>query len=515
VADSEAQRNTRFAFHRKPNPNPGALAMNTALKSVAVAAAIAAGALSSAHAAAFKVERVTFNSGGQTLVGHLYVPQGVSAARPGQAAVVTGAWMTIKEQMAGRYAAELAERGIVALAFDFRSWGESGGQPRSMESPKAKTEDIRAAVAFLGTRAEVSSIGGVGICASAAYMAEAAATTPAIRSVALVAPWLHDRAIVNAVYGGEQSVANLIKLGRDAEARYKATGQATLLPAASTTDKTAVMFNVPYYTERDRGLIPQWENRFNVASWEGWLTLDAMPTAPRLNAPLLMVHSEAAAIPQGARQFFAQVRAPKRELWLPGVNQLDFYDREQPVNTAADAVAAHFKALQVAATLAAPAPQATPAVGDAEASRVVSLVSSIPLAVDLARYELAEAAFAPSIVIDYTSLWGGEPATMTPQALMAAWRGIVPGFTATWHEIRNVSASVHGERATARADVDGRHWIGEQLWRPIGHYHWDLEKQAGQWKVTRMVFTMTEEIGSRGLAQQAMDRARALTVAQR
>lgn len=318
--------------------------MQATLKSVA-AAAIAFGMTAAAHAAAFKVERVTFTSGGQTLVGNLYIPAGVSQANPGQAAVVTGAWMTIKEQMAGRYAAELAERGIVALAFDFRSWGESGGQPRAMEDPQAKTEDIRAAVAFLGTRADVNrnAIAGLGICASAAYMAAAAATTPAIRSVALVAPWLHDRAIVNSVYGGEAAVAGLIKLGREAQARYQATGQATLLPAASTTDKTAVMFNVPYYTERDRGLVPQWENRFNVASWEGWLTLDAMPNAPRLKAPLLMVHSEAAAIPQGARQFYAAVSAPKTQLWLDNVGQLDFYDREQPVDRSADAVAAHFR----------------------------------------------------------------------------------------------------------------------------------------------------------------------------
>jgi uncharacterized protein len=319
--------------------------LNASLKTLA-AAALTAGLFStSALAANFKVERVTFSSGGETLVGKLYIPEGVSAAKPGQAAVVTGAWMTIKEQMAGRYAQELAERGIVALAFDFRSWGESGGQPRAMENPKAKTEDIRAAVAFLGTRSEVAKggIAGLGICASAAYMLEAAATTPAIRSVAVVAPWLHDRTIVNAVYGGEQSVANLIKLGRDAEAKFKATGQATLLPAASTTDKTAVMFNVPYYTERDRGLIPQWENQFNVASWEGWLTLDAMPTAPKLRAPMLMVHSEAAAIPQGARQFFAAVTAPKQQVWLDNVNQLDFYDRAAPVKASADAVAAHFK----------------------------------------------------------------------------------------------------------------------------------------------------------------------------
>jgi hypothetical protein len=333
---------TRHPIHRTART----LIHPTARRVALAASALALGSAAFAADGSFRVERVSFASGGERIVGTLYVPHGVHAKAPGAAAVVTGAWMTIKEQMAGRYAAELAERGVVALAFDFRTWGESGGQPRAMESPRLKTEDIQAAVRFLQGRPEVDGqrIGGLGICASAAYMAQAAATNPLLRSVALVAPWLHDRRIVESVYGGAPSVQALIQAGRAAQAKFESTGQSTLLAAASTTDRTAVMFNVPYYTERERGLVPQWENRFNVASWEGWLTLDAMPVAPQLKAPLLMVHSEAAAIPQGARQFFAQVRAPKRELWLDGVSQFDFYDRTAPVDRSADAVAAHLKA---------------------------------------------------------------------------------------------------------------------------------------------------------------------------
>jgi fermentation-respiration switch protein FrsA (DUF1100 family) len=472
--------------------------MSALTQSIALSAFLAS--LAPAAAAPYTVEKVRFQSGGETVVGHLYVPKGVHAANPRDAAIVTGAWMSIKEQMAGRYAQELAERGIVALAFDFRSWGESGGQPRAMESPAIKTADIRAAADFLATRPEVdrTRIHGLALCASSAYMAEAAAQTPLIRSVALVAPWLHDKRIVEQVYGGEAGVIQLLAASREADAHWKKTGQARFRPAASSTDQDAVMFQVPYYTEKDRGLIPQWENRFNVASWEGWLSLDAMKSAPRLAQPLLIVHSEAAAIPQGARQFFAAVKAPKQQLWLSGVNQFDFYDRDAPVNAAADAAAAHFRQGAVAqAPLGAP-----------DEAQVVSVVSSIPLAVDLARYELAEAAFAPQVVVDYTSLWGGEASTMTPAELMTAWRGIVPGFTATLHELGPVRASVSGDRATASAFVDGRHWIGNRLWRPVGHYHWELARLDGQWKVTRMVFAMTQEMGDRALAQEAMARAK-------
>jgi hypothetical protein len=155
----------------------------------------------------------------------------------------------------------------------------------------------------------------------------------------------------------------------------------------------------------------------------------------------------------------------------------------------------------------APIGTVSAATPDIETARITQLVSSIPLAVDLANYDLAQAAFAPTVTIDYTSLWGGTPQTMTPEALMAGWRGIVPGFDATFHELSDVQVSVTGDTAVATAKVDGRHWIGTQVWRPIGTYRWSVERQAGVWKVTTMTFTMTQEIGDRALAQQAMARA--------
>ncbi|MEM7733150.1 MAG: nuclear transport factor 2 family protein [Pseudomonadota bacterium] len=166
-------------------------------------------------------------------------------------------------------------------------------------------------------------------------------------------------------------------------------------------------------------------------------------------------------------------------------------------------------ALAFTAALAAPAIAADlPPAGTPTEAQIRTLVSSIPLAVDRAAYDLAEAAFAEEVVIDYTSLWGGQPATMTPAALMEAWRGIVPGFDATWHELGPVTVTVTGDTGGATAFVDARHWIDDQIWRPVGTYTWDVAQIDGAWRVTRMEFDMTAEYGDRGLAALAMDRAK-------
>lgn len=318
-------------------------ALAAAGSALAIATAAAASPAGMPADTPYTIERVTFASDGQTIIGNLYLPSGAAADRPVEGAVVTGAWTTIKEHMSGAYAAELAARGQAALAFDFRTWGESDGATRSLENPALKIADIEAAGRFLAARPEISAVNGLGICASAGYMASVAERTDIFSSVALVAPWLHDEALVNAVYGGAEGVDGLIETGRAAAAREAATGEPQLIPATGPAGSDALMPGVPYYTDEGLGLIPEWENTFNLASWEGWLTFDAVRTAPGIEEPVLIVHSEAAAIPDGARRFYAGLGGAKEEIWLDDVMQFDFYHRPAPVETSSDAVADFFQ----------------------------------------------------------------------------------------------------------------------------------------------------------------------------
>ncbi|MDJ0958113.1 MAG: alpha/beta hydrolase [Arenicellales bacterium] len=310
------------------------------MKTLLATTAIAVALISNSAEAAMK-KRVTFESAGQTLVGDLYLPDTFSEGDQLPGVVVTGAWTTVKEQMAGTYAAELADRGYAALAFDFRGWGQSHDSIQFLEDPVRKTEDINAAVNYLANRPEVDSarIAGLGVCASAGYMSDAALQNANIKSVALVAPWLHDAEIVDAVYGGKESVSGLIEISRNA-------GQAdepVILEAASMTNENAVMYQAPYYTESDRGLIPEYDNKFNAASWEGWLTYDAIQTADQLEKPTLLVHSDAAAIPQGAKEYARRMGENATEIWLHDITQFDFYDHPEAVETSANAVSEHFE----------------------------------------------------------------------------------------------------------------------------------------------------------------------------
>lgn len=299
---------------------------------------------STAFASGIQTREVSFQNEGSTLVGTLYLPADHQPGERLPAVLVTGAWTSIKEQMSGLYAKEMAERGFAALAFDFRGWGQSGGDIRFKEDPAAKTEDISAAAGYLASLPEIdaSRIAGLGICASAGYMAAAATGNALFRSVSLVAPWLHNGEIVEQVYGGKEGVDGLIARSRRAEEAER-NGAPQIITAASMTDETALMYQIPYYTETGRGLIREYDNRFNLASWEPWLTYDSVALGSRLDKPILIVHSEAAAIPQGAHAFFSLLTGDASELWLDNVSQFDFYDNPEDVSRAADAAAQHFR----------------------------------------------------------------------------------------------------------------------------------------------------------------------------
>jgi alpha-beta hydrolase superfamily lysophospholipase len=100
------------------------------------------------------VERVHFYSEGARLAGILYLPDG-AGGDPGRAGVVLCHGFTgIKELILPQYAEAFARAGFVALTFDYRGFGESGGQ-RGRLLWQEQAADIINAVTFLSTRSEV------------------------------------------------------------------------------------------------------------------------------------------------------------------------------------------------------------------------------------------------------------------------------------------------------------------------------------------------------------------------
>lgn len=236
------------------------------------------------------IRKITFARDGLTLVGDLFTPEGFEETDRYQAVIVQGSFSSVKEQMPHTYAEKFAAQGFVALAFDYAHYGESDGTPRQFESGADKLSDLEAAVTYLLDLPFVSSVGMLGICSSASNAAYLAADDPRVEAVATVAGMLPDPELFTMMLGGEEAVAARRRQAADAQAKYAATGESTLVLAYSETDPTASSY-IPvdgafdYYTNTARGNVAQYINAVDVASYDQQLDLDPIAQAPSITTP--------------------------------------------------------------------------------------------------------------------------------------------------------------------------------------------------------------------------------------
>jgi uncharacterized protein len=277
------------------------------------------------------IRKIEFKSEGLVLRGNLHLPPDFLEIKKYKGLVVTGSWTTVKEQMPDLYATKLAQAGFVALTFDFRNYGESEGGPRNYEVAEMKAQDIINATSYLKTLSFIDgeSIGGFAVCSSSGYMALAVLNGADLKAVNFVAPWLHNEEIVKSVYGGDEGVADKIKKSDEAKTAFDKTGNVEYVPAISVTNKEAAMFgDFDYYLNPKRGAIEEWGNQWAVMAWKGWLKFDPIALADKIKIPVQIIESKTAATPQGAEEFYNNLKNTKNIIWVDKAIQFDFYDQE-------------------------------------------------------------------------------------------------------------------------------------------------------------------------------------------
>ena len=132
------------------------------------------------------IHRITYDLNGLTIVANVYTPAGYDTAKTYPALVVAHPNGGCKEQVAGLYSQRMAEQGYICLAFDAAYQGGSEGEPRNVDKPANRIEDIHRAADILAQYpgVDVARIGILGICGGGGYTLKAAQTDKRFKAVA-------------------------------------------------------------------------------------------------------------------------------------------------------------------------------------------------------------------------------------------------------------------------------------------------------------------------------------------
>lgn len=139
---------------------------------------------------------------------------------------------------------------------------------------------------------------------------------------------------------------------------------------------------------------------------------------------------------------------------------------------------------------------------------IINTVNQMALAADQRDWEVCRRCFADEVLIDYTSLAGGEPATIPADALIESWQGLLPGFTATQHLIGSHVVDTQGDVAECQAQFQATHILDDEQWVLGGHYHFRLQLSGETWQIAAITMTALWSMGDQAkLLQLATERA--------
>lgn len=132
---------------------------------------------------------VEFNSlDGTPLAAFFYTPDRGSGPFP--AVVLSHGFGAVKEMALDRYADVFCAAGFACLVYDHRNTGSSGGTPRGEIDPWQQVSDMRDAITYVGSLAEVDAerIGLWGTSYAGGHCLVIAATDPRVKCAVSVVP---------------------------------------------------------------------------------------------------------------------------------------------------------------------------------------------------------------------------------------------------------------------------------------------------------------------------------------
>jgi hypothetical protein len=141
---------------------------------------------------------------------------------------------------------------------------------------------------------------------------------------------------------------------------------------------------------------------------------------------------------------------------------------------------------------------------------ILELIGNLALRLDSFDWNAFEQLFTNPVHLDRTSLFQGEPETLSPADLVAGYRATLGNLDAVHHLITGHVIELNGDQATCSANMQGTHVLantsGDSHWTVGGRHDYQLTRTDAGWKIAGWTFTIQWATGNMNIVALAAAR---------
>ena len=129
-----------------------------------------------------------------------------------------------------------------------------------------------------------------------------------------------------------------------------------------------------------------------------------------------------------------------------------------------------------------------------EEKAAIETVNRLFVSTDNRDWEGVKACFADVVVLDMTSMVGGEPSKLTPQQIVDAWDAGLKGLKAIHHQAGNYDLALRENEADVFCYGIATHYLpnatGQNSRMFVGSYNFHLKKIKQDWKIDHFKYNL-------------------------